>query len=66
MLIIVVMLLFANKLYWNRNWLPCSYIQSLFIHYSAAEAFFKHAIEIKENTLGPDHPALVKVALFLA
>ena len=28
---------------------------------SAAEAFFKQAIEIKENALGNDHPSLVKV-----
>lgn len=27
---------------------------------SAAEAFFKQAIEIKENALGNDHPSLVK------
>ena len=28
---------------------------------SAAEAFFKQAIEITENALGKDHPSLVKV-----
>ena len=28
---------------------------------SAAEAFFKQAIEIKENALGNEHPSLVKV-----
>lgn len=29
---------------------------------SPAEAFFKQAIEIKENALGNDHPSLVKVS----
>jgi len=28
---------------------------------SPAEAFFKHSIEIKKNSLGSDHPSLVKV-----
>ena len=32
-----------------------------YLLYSPAEAFFKHAVEIKENALGRDHPSLVKV-----
>ena len=34
----------------------------LVVFYSAAEAFYKQAIEMKENTLGSDHPLLETVS----